>query len=84
MRVALQNMRQADVMSSVSIMVFRDRNGLYRAALQRMTVEPVMAEAMELGVVCDVPPGQRRATWLLTDAVTMALGDPEAHRLMHW
>jgi hypothetical protein len=73
-----------DLTSSVQLTVARDRNGLYRVALSRMRLEPMLLEGLELGTVNDVPPGQRRATWLLTDAVQLALSNPEAHRLLHW
>lgn len=73
-----------ELVSSVQVTIGRSQNGLYRAQLSRTTVNPARVQGMCLGYVCDVPPGQRRATWLLTDAVNLALTDPEAHMLLHW
>lgn len=73
-----------DCVSSVQLTIARDRNNLYRVAISRVRVSPALLEGLELGTINDVPPGQRRATWLLTDAVQLALSNPEAHSLLHW
>lgn len=73
-----------DCTSSVQLTIARTSNGLYRVAVSRVRVQPALLEGLELGEIADVPPGQRRATWLLTDAVQMALSSPEAHQLLHW
>lgn len=72
------------IASTVQLTVSRHESGVYSAQLGRLTTAPAQLAGMDLGELPDVPPGQRRATWLLTDAVNMALHDPEAHRLLHW
>lgn len=70
--------------SSVQIVIGREVSGLYVAQLVRTTVAPARVQAMQVGTFVDVPPGQRRATWLLTDVVQTMLHNPEAHMLLHW
>lgn len=77
-------MAQMSLSSAVQLVVSRSDQGLYRCDLSRMTRNPDSIQMLHLGMVSDVPPGQRRATWLLTDAVNLALTDPEAHALLHW
>jgi hypothetical protein len=83
-QTSVTGLRAMRVASAVQLSVYRTENGIYKAELGRMTVAPATLYGLSLGVLPDVPPGQRRATWLLTDAVNMALCDPEAHRLLHW
>ena len=78
---ALHNM---DIASSIQLTVARHLDGRYTADLGRMVVAPVSLTAVHLGTLPDVPPGQRRATWLLTDAVNLALTNLDAHSLLHW
>lgn len=83
-QTAVRGLVAMDVASSVQLTVARTTNGLYHVELGRMCVAPTRLEGLSLGYVSDVPPGQRRATWLLTDAVNLALTNPEAHSLLHW
>lgn len=73
-----------DLVSSVQLGIARAEDGCYVAQLVQVSTTPTRLRAVSLGRLVDVPPGQRRATWLLTDAVQEALCNPEAHQLLHW
>lgn len=83
-RSSLAALDAIGVASSVQLTIARQISGVYEVNLGRVRLAPAVMEGMTLGVVEDVPPGQRRATWLLTDAVQLALTNPEAHHLLHW
>lgn len=80
----VEQMFDQEVMSYVAVEVRRLESGLYHCILNRARRAPASMEAVGLGYADDVPPGQRRATWLLTEAVNLALTSPEAHTLLHW
>lgn len=77
-------LEESGVLSALQLAIGRHESGLYQVQLTRTRTNPGSVMAMGLGYIEDVPPGQRRATWLLTDAVNMALTDAEAHMLLHW
>ena len=80
----VESLHADGMMSSVQLTIARSHQGLYHAQLTRVTTTPARLEGMQLGVWNDVPVGNRRATWLLTDVVDHMLELPEAHRLLHW
>lgn len=83
-RPLVDEVRKQRIASSVQLTVSRHESGIYTAELVRLRVQPLSLVSVELGALPEVPPGQRRATWLLTDAVNAALTSVEGHSLLHW